>query len=87
MNLQRLHRDLAELRAELDHLPAEAPGRARLLDLATRIEAQLDESRDSEARDSLVRGVREAVADFELEHPRAAGVLQRIVQTLSSMGI
>lgn len=87
MNLQRLHRDLAELRAELDRLPAEAPGRARLLDLAARIEAQLDASRGAEARDSLVRGVSEAVAEFELEHPRAAGVLQRIVQTLSSMGI
>lgn len=87
MNLQRLHRDLTELRAELDRLPADAPGRARLLDLAERIEAQIDESRDSEPRDTLVRGVNEAVAEFEVEHPRAAGVLQRIVQALSSMGI
>lgn len=87
MNLQRLHRDLAELRTELDRLPHDAPGRASLLDLTSRIEAQLDESVDSEPRDTLVRGMRDAVAEFEVEHPRAAGVLQRIVQALSSMGI
>ncbi|MEQ1437973.1 DUF4404 family protein [Fontimonas sp. SYSU GA230001] len=87
MNLQQLHRDLNELRAELDRLPPDAPGRARLRDLAARIEAQLDASRPSEPHASLVHGVRDAVAEFEVEHPRAAGVLQRIVQTLSSMGI
>lgn len=87
MNLQRLHRDLAELRAELDRLPPDAPGRRSLLDLTARIETQLDESVESEPRDTLVRGVRDAVTEFEVEHPRAAGVLQRIVQALSSMGI
>lgn len=87
MDSQRLHQDLNDLRRELDRLPADAAGRERLLALVARIEAQLDERSESEPRESLVRGIDEAAAEFEVEHPRAAGLLQRIVQTLSSMGI
>lgn len=87
MNPQRLHQDLGELRQELERLPADAQARQHLLALIARIEAQLDEARESEPREALVRGIDEAVAEFEVEHPRAATLLQRIVHTLSSMGI
>ncbi|MES0873837.1 DUF4404 family protein [Sinimarinibacterium thermocellulolyticum] len=87
MNRQRLQEHLDALRAELERLPAQAPGRERLRQLVERIDAQLDEQRDSEPHESFLSGVREAVADFEAEHPRAAGLLRRLVDTLSSMGI
>ncbi len=87
MKQQRLNQDLDELRAELDRLPAEAAGRARLLALLARIEAQIDDADRAEPRESLVHGLEEAVTDFEVEHPRAATVLRRLVQTLSAMGI
>jgi hypothetical protein len=87
MDRERLHQDLSALRAELDRLPADAPGRERLLTLVQRIEAQLDEEVESEPRDSLVNGIDEDAAEFQVEHPRTASLLQRIVHTLSSMGI
>ena len=87
MNRQRLQEHLDELRLELEQLPAAAPGRERLHKIVTRIEAQLDDRQASEPRESFLSGMNEAVADFEAEHPRAAGLLRRFVDTLSSMGI
>jgi predicted transcriptional regulator len=87
MNRNELQNTLAELRAELAQLPADAPGRERLAQLMARIDAQLDEQRESEPQDSFLHGVNEAAAEFEVEHPRTAGLLRRFVNTLSSMGI
>lgn len=87
MSPQRLHEDLAALRTELDRLPADTAARERLLALIARVEAQLDAERDREPREVLVGGIDEAIAEFEMDHPRTAAVLRRIVDTLSSMGI
>ena len=87
MNRPQLQQHLDELRAELDRLPADAPGRARLQELVARIDAQLDDQRDSEPQESFRDGISEAAAEFEVEHPRAAGLLRRFVDALSSLGI
>ncbi|SFF64950.1 protein of unknown function [Fontimonas thermophila] len=87
MDRQRLHQDLTELRQELEGLPTDAEARQRLLALIRRIETRLDVPSAAESRESLVGGIDEAIAEFEVEHPRAALLLQRIVHTLSSMGI
>lgn len=91
MSQQQLNTDLTELRAEIERLPANAAGRERLIQLAQRIERQIDESAKADAQeeseDSLIDGINEAAADFEVEHPRTTGLLRRIINTLSSMGI
>ncbi len=87
MNRNELQRTVDELRSELAQLPADAPSRERLAQLMARIDTQLDEQRESEPQESFVHGVNEAATEFELEHPRTAGLLRRLVNTLSSMGI
>lgn len=87
MDPQQLQQTVEELRSELASLPAGAPGRARLQKLVARIDAQLDEQRESEPQESFLHGMNEAAAEFEVEHPRTAGLLRRFVDTLSSMGI
>lgn len=87
MKEQELQRTLSALRAELDQLPASAPGRPRMLDLLARIEAQLDPAGTAPGEDKLLDGVQQAATEFEVEHPQASALLQRLVQTLSSMGI
>ncbi len=83
--LDRLKEDLAQLHHELDKLTADAPGRERLLALVERIETELRES--PQRTEPLVDGLSGAITDFEVEHPQATAILQRIVATLSSMGI
>ncbi|WP_169577430.1 DUF4404 family protein [Sinimarinibacterium sp. CAU 1509] len=85
MHQDRLKQDIAQLRSELNQLDADAPGRERLLSLVERIEAELGES--SQRTEPLVDGLSSAITDFEVEHPRATEILQRIVASLSSMGI
>ncbi|MEC9363468.1 MAG: DUF4404 family protein [Sinimarinibacterium flocculans] len=87
MDRQQLQRHVDELRQELDRLPADAPGRERLQQLVARIDAQLDEHHPSEPQESFQQGMQEAVTEFEADHPRAAALLRRFVDTLSSMGI
>lgn len=87
MNEQELQRALSALRAELDQLPASAPGRPRMLDLLARIEAELASSSNAPPEESLLDGIHQAAAEFEVEHPQTSALLQRIVQTLSNMGI
>lgn len=87
MDRKQLQQYVDELRAELDRLPDDAAGRERLHQLVARIDAQLDERRASEPQESFRQGMQEAVAEFEAEHPRAASLLRRVVDTLSSMGI
>lgn len=87
MNEQELQHTLSALRAELDQLPASAPGRPRMLELLARIEAELASSSTSPPEDSLLDGIHQAATEFEVEHPQASALLQRIVQTLSNMGI
>lgn len=87
MDRQKLREHVDELGAELDRLPTGTAGRERLQHLITRIEAQLDEHRASEPAESFRDSMQESVAEFEAEHPQAAALLRRFIDTLSSMGI
>jgi hypothetical protein len=87
MDRQQLRAHVDELRTELDRLPAGTVGRERLQQLIARIDSQLDEQRPSEPAETFREGMQESVAEFEVEHPRAAALLRRFIDTLSSMGI
>ena len=45
------------------------------------------EDTDQEEDESIVSNIKETVAKFETEHPRATGILNDIMVTLSNMGI
>ncbi len=87
MNEQELQQTLTALRAELDRLPESAAGREKMLGLLARVEAQLDPSIPSTPEETLLDGINQAATEFEVEHPKASALLQRIVHTLSAMGI
>ncbi len=87
MDEQELQRHVTALRSELDRLPESSPGRDKLLALVARLEDQLDPATPSTPEETLLAGINQAATEFEVEHPQASALLQRIVHTLSAMGI
>ena len=87
MTSRKLHNDLKRLRAEINHLAADdVDSRKRLNRLISRLEAKL-ENPDAGEDDSLMKNLRDAIAHFETEHPRATAILNDIMVALSNMGI
>jgi hypothetical protein len=84
---QQLRKNLEKLRAEIDQVAdSDTQTKARLDALINDIEASIDP--DQESGDiKLIENVKEAVAHFETEHPRATAILNDIMVTLSNMGI
>jgi len=84
---QQLRKNLEKLRAEIDQVAdSDTQTKARLDALINDIEASIDPDRES-GDIKLVENVKEAVAHFETEHPRATAILNDIMVTLSNMGI
>ena len=77
--LQDLHDELASGAGELD-----SASREQLRGIATDIERALGQSGSPEAEPGQLQ---EAVVSFETEHPRLAGILEGIADTLVKLGI
>ena len=85
---RKLRESLEALRAEIQRLEAgDAQARERLDALIAELEARLEHPDDAERHEDLVRSVSDAIAEFEVSHPRATGILNHIMVTLSNMGI
>lgn len=83
-----LKEGLERLRAELEALDArEEATRRRLEGLIGDLEHKLEHPDDEEHHHNLVDRMREAAEEFGVEHPRAAGILNHIMMTLSNLGI
>jgi len=88
MDREELLQDLARLRTELARLETrETRARARLESLIDDLEFKLEHPDDEEHHHNLVARVRSAVEEFEVEHPRATGILNQVMMTLSNLGI
>lgn len=83
-NLQKLLRHLHQEVAGLDS--SSVAEKQRLEGLISEIETGL-ENDAPEQHASLASGFRNKLIDFENDHPTASGVIQRLMQTLSDMGI
>ena len=82
---QRLHELLEELHGELQNSDAlDDAARQELRTLAGEIEDAVGE--DSVAESAMQR-VEDVTLEFEAEHPRIAGILGNIADTLSKLGI
>ena len=82
---QRLHELLEELHTELQDSDAlDDTARQELRSLAGEIEEAVGEESLAEA---AMNRVEEVTVDFESEHPRIAGILGNIADTLSKLGI
>ncbi len=81
-----LRRSLIELRSELELLAAEeAHVRQRLDALVAGIETRLDAPDDRAHHHSLVEELQTSILQFEASHPRATGILNRIMAALGNV--
>jgi chromosome segregation ATPase len=87
--IERLRATLAELETELHNLDALDPAsRERLEEVSGEIDALLAR-RDlsSGEHHTLAEQLTESVEAFRVQHPTLSGVLQRLVDGLSQLGI
>ena len=82
-------RDLVrQLHEEIESLPAEdGQIRGRLDQLVGDIEQRLEGGSGAAHQEPLTERVQDAIEEFERDHPRATGILNHIMMTLSNMGI
>lgn len=88
MSADKLNKLYDELRSELDSLEStDDASREKLMQLAIEIEARLA-GQPGELDDSVLQeSIGDTVLRIEVEHPRAAGILNQIMMTLANMGI
>ncbi len=80
---------LAErLRAEIDNLDEAGPeALERLSALHAELEQRLAHPREDNQDETFIESLKAGIETFEVEHPRATGILNQVLQTLSNMGI
>lgn len=79
---------LAELNEELDLLtPGDEAAKKKLGQLIEDIEKRLDNPGDEAHHAGVVENAQDTIRQLEVEHPRATGILNNIMMTLSNMGI
>ena len=87
MSDDNLHSLIRQLKSEIAALHADdEEARERLQSLVDELERRLDEDEAVED-EALMDSLRESVERFEVEHPRATGILNNIMVMLSNMGI
>lgn len=89
MNKQELRDTLEQLRDDVQRLSFhDENSRARVNQLISAIERQLENSSEPAALNPADdAGLASTLTQFEIEHPKLAMTLNRIVSALSSMGI
>ena len=88
MPKEELSNSLAQLRTEIRALrDDEEPAKTRMSRLVADLERQLDDAGDAERHSQLVENLRQHIEQFEVEHPRLTGVLNRVLVALSDLGI
>lgn len=88
MSPDRVRQSLDQLRSEIEKLEGgDESSRERLNVLVADIEHKLSVPDDVEHHDALLQNLRDAIAEFEVSHPRTTGILNHIMVTLGNMGI
>lgn len=81
---EELNRKLLELRQEVEQLQfSNADDKKHLEQLI----AEIEQAEAEEENNPLLTNIKEAIEQFETEHPRATAILNDIMVTLSNMGI
>lgn len=84
-----LRQSVEQLRTEIDALSDTGdPGsKVRLRTLLAELEHKLAYPDDAEHHATVVENLQTAIEDFEVQHPTATGVMNRVMLALSGMGI
>jgi hypothetical protein len=84
-NKNQLNEAIQSLREEIKTLKTDESRKQSLNALADQIESQFD---DSDLKNQgLVESLEAAIGEFEVEHPDLTAIINRILVTLSNMGI
>jgi hypothetical protein len=85
---QRLQKLLEELHAELGQADAlDDQAKDQLRGIAQQIEGAVGPDENKGLGSEAMNQLEEAAVDFEVEHPRLAGILGQITDTLAKLGI
>jgi hypothetical protein len=85
---KHLDESLSSLRSELHALDiGDEEARRRLDRLVLDIEANIKNPNGAVADDRLTGGLRSAILNFEVSHPRLAVLMNDVLEKLSAMGI
>ena len=88
MSKQELQKSIEALRYEVDSLGSgDAATQKRLHKVIADLEEQMDDVHDEDVRNSMSTGIRRLIQQFEEEHPSITEALNRVMTTLSNMGI
>ncbi len=87
MPTKRLETLLQQLQEEITQLGDSSPEeKQRLESLVVEIESTLNQE-TAEQHETMLDSLRAKLLETESEHPTASGVVRRLMQTLSDMGI
>lgn len=88
MNDIKLQDKLEKLRQEVNNAAVDnAEAKEKLNQLISDIEKKIEQPADEEHHNYLIQGIKDAIGQFETEHPRATAILNDIMITLGNMGI
>ena len=88
MEREDLQESLEGLRSEIRKLGEDdEPIKSRMRGLVADLERQLDEDEDYDEPEHLIESARDYIEQFEVEHPRLTGMLNRVMVALSNLGI
>ena len=74
--------------AEIDAVESDRPEvRERLDGLLAELNQRLEHPREDNQDEDFLERVQASIEHFEVEHPRATGILNDLMMKLSSMGI
>jgi len=79
--VQQLKSEIAGLRSDDDE------ARERLQALVSDLDRRIDDEDDGAEDEALMASLRESVDRFEVEHPRATGIINNILVMLGNIGI
>ena len=87
MDKDGIYDDLAQLVKEIDRLPIDDEETRRLNELVTRLEGHVEGREPEREPQEIVDTVDQVISRLETDHPTFTGILRRVMNALSSMGV
>jgi len=87
LDKDQIYKDLTRLVDEIDQLPLEDAERRSLHKLVAEMESHVAAPEETERPEELTDTVDVLISRFETDHPSVTGVLRRVLNALSSMGV
>lgn len=85
---RKLKEDLERLRREVDQATdVDSDAGKKFGDIVNSLERHLAEPDNPELHRNLTSSIRDAIENFETDHPRTTAILNDIMVTLSNLGI